>query len=111
MDEGKYRAVSISQNDVMALRAILQFYGAYLMQNKMPSAKRSADVLMLQVLIFKLSYAGSMALTVEELKLMKNALSVFISEVERRLPGSDGRDGVLVSSEQLLRYIDESFTV
>ncbi|GHO93045.1 hypothetical protein KSF_030930 [Reticulibacter mediterranei] len=104
-------AVPISQNDVLALRAILQFYGAYLMQNKMPSAKRSADMLMLQVLLFKLSYASSADLLVEELELMKAALSVFISEVGRRIPGSKGRDGVLESSEQLLSYINESFTV
>ncbi len=76
------RAVPIAQNDVLALRAILQFYGAYLMQHKMPSAKRSSDILMLQVLIFKLSYASSADLLVEELKLMKDALSVFIAEVQ-----------------------------
>jgi hypothetical protein len=109
MEGDEYRVVPISQNDVLALRAILQFYGTYLMQNKMPSAKRSADLLMLQVLIFKLSYASSADLLVEELKLMKAALGVFISEVKRRVSGSKGRDGVLESSEQLLRYINESF--
>ncbi|GHO99380.1 hypothetical protein KSF_094280 [Reticulibacter mediterranei] len=111
MEGDEYRAVPISQNDVLALRAILQFYGAYIMQNKIPSAKRSADILMLQVLIFKLSYASSMDLLVEELKLMKDALGIFISEVKRRVPVPQGRDGVLESSEQLLRYIDESFAV
>jgi len=111
MEGEEYRAVPISQNDALALRAILQFYGTYLMQNKMPSAKRSADILMLQVLIFKLSYARSADLLVEELKLMKDAVGVFISEVKRRVPGSQGRDGVLESSEQLLCYINESFAV
>jgi hypothetical protein len=111
MEGEEYKAVPISQNDVLALRTILQFYGTYLMQNKMPSAKRSTDLLMLQVLIFKLSYASSTGLLVEELKLMKAALSVFIAEVKRRIPGSQGRNGVLESSEQLLCYINESFTI
>ena len=111
MEGEEYKAVPISQNDVLALRAILQFYGTYLMHNKMPSAKRSADVLMLQVLVFKLSYASSMALLVEELELMKAALSVFIFEVKRRVSGSKGRDGVLESAEQLLCYINKSFAV
>lgn len=103
--------VPISQNDVQALRAILQFYRTYLMRNKMPSVKRSADLLMLQVLIFKLSRFSSMSLMVEELELMKDALGVFISEVESRVPGSQGRDGVLVSCEQLLLHINKSFAV
>ncbi|GHO93847.1 hypothetical protein KSF_038950 [Reticulibacter mediterranei] len=111
MEDGEHTVVPISQNDVLALRAILQFYGTYLMQNKMPSAKRSADLLMLQVLIFKLSYVSSLPLLVEELELMKAALNIFIAEVKRRVSGSKGRDGVLESSEQLLRYIDESFSV
>jgi|SRR4051794_29574955 hypothetical protein len=111
MEGEEYRAVPISQNDVLALRAILQFYGTYLMQNKMPSAKRSADLLMLQVLIFKLSYTSSADLLVEELKLIKDALGVFIFQIKRRMPESKGRDGVLESSEQLLCYINESFAV
>jgi hypothetical protein len=111
MEDGEHMAVPISQNDVLALRAILQFYGAYLMRNKMPSAKRSADIQMLQVLLFKLSYVSSLPLLVEEVKLMKDALSVFIAEVKRRMSGSQGHDGVLESSEQLLRYINESFAM
>jgi hypothetical protein len=104
-------AVPISQNDVLALRAILQFYGAYLMQHKMPSAKRSSDILLLQMLLFKLSYVSSLPLLVEELTLMKDALSVFIAEVKRRVPGSQGRDGVLESAEQLLLYFNTSFAM
>jgi hypothetical protein len=88
-------------------RAVLQFYGTYLMQNKMPSAKRSSDTLMLQMLIFKLSYVSSLPLLVEVLALMQDALSVFISEVKRRVPGSQGRDGVIESSEQLPDGINE----
>jgi hypothetical protein len=101
----------ISRNDVLALRAILSFYGSYLMNDKLPSVRRGREREILPVLVCKLSYAGSMVLTVEELALIKDALRVFISEVERRLPGSQERDGVLVSCEQLRRYIDDSFAV
>ncbi len=111
MEEGEHTVVPISQNDVLALRAILQFYGTYLMQHKMPSVRWSSDITLLQVLLFKLSYVSSLPLLVEEVALMKDALSVFISEVKRRVPGTQGRDGVLESSEQLLRYINESFAV
>jgi hypothetical protein len=111
MEGDEYRAAAISQNDVQALRAILCFYGSYLMRDKIPSAERRKKVMILQLLVFKLSNQRSLVLAVEELMLMKDALGVFISEVEHQVPGSQDRDGVLVSCEQLLLYINKSFAV
>jgi hypothetical protein len=107
----KDRVAAISQNDVQALRAILCFYGSYLMKDKIPPAESRKKVTILQLLVFKLSYVSSLILTVEELELMKDALGVFIARVERQIPESQGRDEVLVSCEQLLLYINKSFAV
>jgi hypothetical protein len=111
MEDGRHGdgTAIISPNDVLALRAMLQFYEYYLLMNKMPSAKRSQSIMLGYVLMVKLSYSDAMVLTVEEVTHMKDALGVFMAQVKRQISRTEGRDGVLVSCEQLLAYLEKAF--
>src|SRR6266699_4126604 len=103
--EGERRMkVAISRNDIQALGAALQFYWHFLLYNNAPSAKRSREMIEVQLLVVKIYLLPSVDLVdlaIEELGHMQAALNVLISQAKQRVPETRGRDETIASCERL----------
>jgi hypothetical protein len=108
VEEQEKLVAQVSPYDLYALSAILQFYERYLRETAAPSAKRSRQIVALQLLIvksFQLPLAQAIVLTFDEVEAITTAIRVFVSQVRTKIPPSKDRDGVLESCEQLREYI------
>ena len=101
------KTAAISTNDIVALQAILQYYGHHVACSVTLSAKRGEYVDEVSHLIVKLSCSDAILLTFGDLEHIKMALRTFITRVRQKVPASHGRDGILESSERLLCYFSK----
>jgi hypothetical protein len=112
VEEQEKPLVHLAPHDLYALSAILQFYERYLRETAAPSARRSKQIVALQLLIvksFQLPTSQAMVLTFDEVEVMSTAIRIFISQVRTKIPPSTDRDGVLESCEQLREYLVAAF--
>ena len=104
MDEKHTPIAPISQNEVSALAAILQFYERHLWNSTAPSAKRSQRSIELTAVIVKLAllpHGNTNTLTKDDIYYVQVSLRTFIAEVKRKIPQSESRIDLLTSCQQL----------
>ena len=102
----------IGLNDMQAVSDILTFYRRYLLATLAPSAKRGMQISTVQGLLVKVLVSGTSkvaVLTSEEVACIDSAISVFISQVQAKIPASTNRDATIESCEQLRAYIATTF--
>ncbi|SRR6266568_4538440 len=103
--------IVISQNYAQVLGAVLQFYWHFMLYSNAPSAKRSREVIEVQLLIVKINLLPCVNLrdlTIEELGHMKAALNTLISQAKQRVPETRGRDETIASCERIRDDINEA---
>jgi hypothetical protein len=112
VEEQEKLVAQVAPHDLYALSAILQFYERYLRETAAPSAKRSRQIVALQLLIvkiFQLPLSEAMVLTFDEVEAITTAIRIFSAQVRTKIAPSKDRDGVLESCEQLREYIVSVF--
>jgi hypothetical protein len=113
VEEREQQALAqLSPNDLSALSTILQFYERFLWNMTAPSAKRSKQIVEVQLLIvklFQLPKRNAMVLTLSEVGYINSALQIFLSQVKQKIPPSRNRDEVLESCEWLREYMGAVF--
>jgi hypothetical protein len=104
MNENHTPIATISQHEVSALSAILQFYERHLWNSTAPSAKRSQRSIELTAVIVKpalLPHGDTATLTKDDIDYVQGSLRTFIAEVKRKIPQSESRIDLLTSCQQL----------
>ena len=112
MEEQEKLVAQVAPHDLYALSVILQFYERYLRDTAAPSARRSRQIVEVQLLIvkcFQLPLSQAMVLTCHEVEQINAAIRIFSAQVSMKIPQSKDRDGVLESCEKLREYIVSVF--
>jgi hypothetical protein len=112
VEEQEKPLAQVSPHDLYALSVILQFYERYLRETAAPSARRSRQIVEIQLLIvksFQLPLSQAMVLTCNEVEQINAAIRIFSAQVSMKIPQSKDRDGVLESCEKLRDYIVSVF--
>ncbi len=102
------KTVFISPNDLKTLNNILMAYAAIVRARK-PSKDRTRLLSHIHSLRFRLNNSDRLFVTIVDLSIIDEGITIFITQVQKRIPQSKIRDETLQSCENLRQYFKESF--